>query len=194
MEIRNEIELTKLRKLKKLSFGVYRFDENNFLDQLPLENLSSVSLVENAKANFDLKPLQKCAQLIDLYISGHRKNIEVLGSLPALKSLRLNSIRKEQRLSFLCKIGALRSLTLLLGGRTDIEEVQHASLEELAILRVRGFENLGSLSRFPGLRRLQIDDQLQLHSILIDAPRLEDLVVYNCKNCHDPRPRTTICP
>ena len=182
MRIHNEEQLWQLSSLEQFSFGVYELDRSDFLDGFQLERLKHLCLSETRKRNIDLTPLGRCAQLGDLIVVGHTKGLEALGGLPKVRTLSLNQIPRAQSLSFVNTMPALRSLTILLGGRTDLDEVSHPDLEELSVVRVRGLETLGELGRFPSLRRLQVEDQLQLRSFSLAGLRLHELLVLNCKN------------
>jgi protein phosphatase 1 regulatory subunit 7 len=72
---------------------------------------------------------------------------------------------------------------LLLGGRENIEEVVNPSVEEIEIIRVRGFSHLHT-ENFVGLRHLKIHDQLQLRSLVFSSASrlLLSLYVANCKS------------
>ena len=98
--------------------------------------------------------------------------------------LSLGHISKKQKLGFVSKIRSLRRLVIILGGREDISEIQHDSLEELEILRVLGFNNIESVDSFPSLRSLAIEDQIRLESIRFSPSNrnLESLRIFNCKN------------
>jgi hypothetical protein len=159
--IRNEDRVGDLRALKKLTFGVYQFDRPDFLNALPLAQLKILRVLENAKRNIDLSPIAGCHALSELTISGQTRNITEIAGLDQVQRFNLGSIPKKQDLGFLSSMKGLRALELILGGRPSIDEVSHEKLEELSIIRVQGFERLGSLSRFPSLRRLQIEDQLR---------------------------------
>ncbi len=180
--IRNEDEITRLPQLEHLTLGVYELDEPEFLSTLPLERLTLLSISENRKRDFNLAPLGRCGDLKDLYIHGHTKQIATLANLPQVQALRLSGMPKRQELPFVSDMAGLKSLSLLLGGRQSINEVHHPSLEELSIVRVRSLETLGELARFPALRRLHVEDQIQLRSLSISGPRLNDIKVLNCKN------------
>ena len=180
--IRNEDALWRLPLLERLSFGVFEFDKPNFLDGAPLEQLTNLSLAENRKRNFDLASLGRCENLRNLFIQGHTNGINALAKASQLEEVRLSSMPKWQDLSFVNDIQKLKSLDVLLGGRQSIDEVHHPALEELRIIRVRGLESLGSLERFPMLRFLQIEDQLQIREISVSGSRLHELCVLNCKN------------
>lgn len=183
--IRNEDYLLHLASLERLSFGVHHFDKPAFLADFAFEHLTQLVLSETAKRNFDLAPLRANPRLTDLFIQGHAKNIDAMAALPQLASLRLSGMPKRLKLSFVNDISRLRSLTLLLGSRRSIDEISHPLLEELRVVRVRGLETLGSLDRFPALRLLDVEDQLQLRSISVAGTRLRELTVSNCKNLEE---------
>jgi len=180
--ISNENKLCELKKLTKLAFGVFKFDQPNFLDKLPLAGLKALWVNENAKRNFDLSYISRCASLSELSISGHNRNISAISSLRKLRQLTLSSISKKQDLGFVSDVENLRSLTLLLGGRSSIEEIRHDELEELSVIRVQGLQRLGPLKRFPSLLKLQVEDQLQLKEIGLENEKLEELIAVNCRN------------
>jgi hypothetical protein len=181
-EISNEDTIASLKFLKRLSFGVYKFDEPQFFEKLNVAQLTRLSLIENAKRNFDLSILAQAQNLKTLFINGHTKNIGALQNLHNLTDLTLSAIPKHQNLQFLCDIESLRSLSLILGGRSSMDEFRHPALENLSIIRVRGLETLGSLGRYPRLRDLHVEDQLQIHSIDFTGAPLQKVVLANCKN------------
>ena len=180
--VTNEAEISRAPNLRKLSFGVYEFDNPAFLTTLKLAQLTRLVLSDNKKKNFDLSPLAQCIELEELYVNGHTKNIHELSQLPNLRRLSLGSIAKRQTLEFLNGIPNLEKLTLILGGRENINELAHTRLRELEVLRVRGINDLGDLSRFPQLRRLLVEDQLQLQTITFSELDLEEVLINNCKN------------
>jgi protein phosphatase 1 regulatory subunit 7 len=104
--------------------------------------------------------------------------------LPALRMLSLGHIPKKQKHGFVSKIRSLRRLVVILGGRENISEIQHDSLEELEILRVLGFNNVDSINGFPSLRSLTIEDQIRLEKIRFTPSNrnLESLRIFNCKS------------
>lgn len=171
-----------LRRLRKLSFGVYRFDDDGLLESLPLEQLERLALGPTARAGFDLAVLRRCAHLAELFLDGRMRSIEALADLPALEKLSIGSLPKKRGLQFLGRLRSLRSLTLILGGRPDIDEFEHDDMEALSIVRVRGFGDLGSLRRFPRLKTLQIEDQLQLRSLDLAGASLQSVTLMNCKS------------
>lgn len=180
--ISNEQQIGRLPLLCRLSFGVYQFDSPRFLESINVGQLKELTLSETAKRNFDLAPLKGGRELETLFIQGHTNNIEVLSSLPKLTKLTLSGFPKHKSLQFLSDADSLRSLRLILGGRSSFDELHHSALEELSVVRVRGLETLGSLHRFPSLHSLQVEDQLQIQSVNLVGAALRRVLLLNCKN------------
>lgn len=184
LHIENYEEIGKLQNLKSLSFGAYYCEDKEFLSKLNLKSLSRIVVGENHNKNINLSYLSECRDLEELYIVGHTKHIDVVGTLPSLKKLSLGSIGKKQNLQFVNEIDTLESLMVILGGRESFEEVKNPNLKKLEIIRVRGLERLGDLSRFPKLSYLQIEDQIKIKEISFTTPllSLEEFKVITCKS------------
>lgn len=182
--IENHEKIGELRSLSELSFGVFYFEDKDFLSRLNLKILKKLVIGENKKKNINLSYISECESLEELYIVGHTKNIKSLSSLSKLKLLSLGSIGKKQDLNFVNEISSLESLILILGGRDSIEEVVNENLKEIKIIRVRGLERLGDLSRFTNISSLQIEDQIKINDIIFtkELARLSDLKVITCKS------------
>jgi Leucine-rich repeat (LRR) protein len=180
-EIRNEDRIRSLASLSNLGFGVFQFDRPDILQAFPLDQLKSLSLGPTAKNNIDLSPVSNCTSAREFLVCGHTRNISEVGKLRRLEALYLTSMPKKQTLGFVSELEALRTLVLTLGGRTSIDEVSLKTLENLTLLRVQGFDHLGALSRFPELRRLQIEDQPRLTGLNLAGPPLEEVIIANCK-------------
>jgi protein phosphatase 1 regulatory subunit 7 len=187
VEATNLSALNDLANLRHLSLGIYQLNEPDFLKSLQLRNLERLALCETAKSSFDLISLQACSKLKEFYLVGHTKNIDCLARLPALQMLSLGHISKKQSLEFVSKIQNLRRLVIILGGRADISEIQHSTLEELEILRVLGFCNLENLNAFPSLRSLAIEDQIRLEKISFTpaSQNIQSVRFFNCKTLRD---------
>lgn len=181
-EIFNPEKLFELPKLRKLSFGVYNYHAQDFLNKLDIGKLEQLTIGETKKRNFDLSPLREGNQIRSLSVVGHSKNINVIGEMDNLEALSLHSIGKKFSLDFVSNIAKLKTLKITLGGRENIDEINHPLLRELEIIRIRGFNDLGDLSRFPHLRRLNIEDQIKILSISLQTPHLNELKVLNCKS------------
>jgi len=180
-QISNSEKLFELPKLKKLSFGVYNYDTRDFLNKLDIDKLEQLSIGETKKRNFDLSPLREGNQIRSLSVAGHDKNIDVISDMESLETLNLHFIGKRTSLEFVSSIAKLRALKITLGGRQNIDEIKHPLLKELEIIRIRGFNDLGDLSRFPHLKRLHIADQIKVLSISLQNPYLNELKILNCK-------------
>jgi len=175
--------LSQLSHLGKLSFGVFRLDAPDILSRINLGQIKELRLGETAKNNIDLTPLAHCAQLSRLTLSSHTKGINSLGKLSGLTELTLRSIPNKQSLAFVGQISGLKKLSVMLGGRSDLNEISHPELTELEVVWVRGFEDTGDFGRFPSLEWLRIENQLRLTAIDFDggSPRLKKLGLFNCK-------------
>ncbi|KQS49605.1 hypothetical protein [Sphingomonas sp. Leaf198] len=180
-KILQEEEVGKLPHLKRLIFGVFEFDQPDFLQTIELHKLERLVLIENRKRNIDLHPLSKCESLRDLFINGHSKGIHAIAGLPRLRKLSLGAYAKTHPLDFVGAIPSLKELTLVLGGRLHIDDMSSTTLEMLQILRVRGLSTLGDLSRFSLLSALRVEDQLQLVEVDLNGANLERLWLANCK-------------
>lgn len=90
-------------------------------------------------------------------------------------------------MDFVSKIQSLKRLVIILGGRTDISEIQHSSLEDLEILRVLGFSDFDNLSAFPSLLSLAIEDQIRLESIRFTPSnkKIQSFRIFNYKTLHN---------
>jgi protein phosphatase 1 regulatory subunit 7 len=175
--------LAGLSHLKKLSLGIYHLDDADILKKINIGKLERLVVGENNKKNIDLSPLSLCELLKELYIVGHTKGIGSVRTLSSLRTLSLGSIPNKQQLDFVNDITSLRRLVIILGGRNNISELRHPQLEELEILRVRGFNDCDSLSTLPGLRHLAIEDQIKLERIAFTdlSSSIRYLRINNCK-------------
>jgi len=174
--------LGELENLKMLSIGIDEMDFPEILSLPRLRNLEELRLGPTNRHPIQLSPLAEYTKLRDLGIVGHSKGIDCLQAIPCLEELRLNGIKKNVKLGFVSKLRALKSLSFLLGGRSEISEIQHEGLKKLAVIRVMGFESL-SLSSFPSLEDLQIEDQIRVKNIEFpeSSQHLKKLWLLNCK-------------
>ena len=180
--IDNEDEIGRLPKLQSLSMGVFELDRVDFLQSLQLGELTRLTLSETRKRNIDLAPLSQFRSLAELFVHGHSKGIAGIAALPELRKLTLSAFAKSNGLDFVAAIPSLAQLTLILGGRLHLDDLASATVEMLQILRVRGLETLGELSRFPSLTALRVEDQLQITDLDLGGANLERLWLFNCKN------------
>ena len=181
-KIRNVKQISCLKKVCYLSFGVFEFDQPEILEMLPLDRLKQFSILENRKPNIDLALLTNCKQLDTLYVEGHTKNLEAISSLPGLSKVTLRAIPKSKKIEFLSACEKLVDLTLIFGGRQNLADFSHPNLESLSVIWVKGLEDLGPINRFPKLKNLVVEDQLRLHMIDVSATEITNLRICNCKN------------
>lgn len=174
--------LSNLIHLEELSAGIYELLDTKILRFENLHSLKKLSLGSTKTKQLNLSYLENYNHLQHLVISGHTKQINKVGKLKQLESIWMNSVSKIP-LNFLNEIEQLKSLSFLLGGRSDLAELSIESLEQLKIIRVRGFNRLDNLRNFPSLKHITIEDQIQLQSLNIPSSLqyLSSLKLINCK-------------
>jgi protein phosphatase 1 regulatory subunit 7 len=175
--------LQELECLRALNVGVFLGTPDEILSYPSLRGLERLVLGGGSSNSLVLDSLAGYRRLADLHITGYTKGIEQLAEIKCLKRLSLSGIGNRQSLSFVSNLSSLREFSLLLGGRKDIEEVVNPFIEEMEIIRVRGFSHLHA-ENFVGLQHLQIHDQLQLCSLVFSGAsrKLRSLYVANCKS------------
>ncbi|AKQ46310.1 hypothetical protein TH63_12850 [Rufibacter radiotolerans] len=178
----NLLVVTKLKNLKKLSLGVFELKEVDFFNADNLKNLNDLIITDTRTKALNLDYLKEYNNLTSLTICGHTKNIDAIGELSDLEYLGLNSISKVP-LDFINRLRKLKTLNFVLGGRENINEIEENNIENLEIIRVRGFKSFTNISNFNSLKKLLIEDQIQLPELIFDKPfnGLEDLRLINCK-------------
>jgi len=175
-------ELWNLPNLTRLSLGVFDLEQRDILAGANLKSLRRLSVGENKGRNIDLAPLSAMKGLRDLFIAGHANGIAAVAGLSRLEKLGLSMQARQVKLAFVNELGALRSLLLLLGGRDDIEEVEHPHLASLEVIRVRGLSKL-TPAAFPGLTELLVEDQIRLDWLEFSktSRNLKQIKLINCK-------------
>jgi hypothetical protein len=109
------------------------------------------------RTQFSLRFLTGLPQLRDLYLGGHRKDIDVLGGLVALTRLSLRGVTLPD-LTPLLPLQRLTGLAILLGGTADLRLLpRFPELEELGLLRITGLSDLAMLADLGALRSLTLD-------------------------------------
>ena len=179
---RNLETITALANLKELNLGVFELDAQEILSLSSIRGLESLVLGETRKSNIDLSYLRDCPALQRFHTTGHTKNISSITGLPRLTALSLSQIKKKHGLGFVSDMQNLTDLTIILGGRVSISEINAPQLARLEVIRVRGLEDPGDLGRFSKLVELQIEDQIRLEQVALGPnPRLRDIRILNCK-------------
>jgi hypothetical protein len=180
--IKNEDFIGTLRSIKRLWFGVYEIDRPDFVRHIVSAELRLLGLESNKLNNFDLGFLMAASGIQNLFIEGHCKNIDALRKLESIKNLVLRCIPGKQKLAFVNQMSGLRVLKIVLGGRSNFDEIHHDDLNALNITWVRGLSSLGNLGRLKNLSELNVCDQLQLNEISLVRTQLEILSIVNCKS------------
>lgn len=177
-------QVASLERLTSLSLGVFELAHGAILDAPNLRRLSTLTLGETRKRVFDLAALAEYSELTLLRVCGHTKNLEALAGVHSIKELWLNSIPKRAPVAFVSHMRGVKSLHVYLGGRESLAEIQSPAIETLEVVRVRGLRNVGHLSRFPALKRLLVEDQLQLEQLSfgVENAALQIVHLYNCKS------------
>jgi len=177
-----------LQHLEELGLGIFEGNYPNILEEPGIQRVERLVLIDNRRNNVDLAPLSRFSNLSELVLCGHARHIEVLGSLGDIRRLSLNQIKNSVRFPWIRSMAALRDLTILLGGRADIDEVSHGELERLRVDRVRGIEGV-NLNGFPALCRFHMEDQLRVTEIDLTPVEstLRSMTIWNCKNLEQVR-------
>jgi protein phosphatase 1 regulatory subunit 7 len=180
--VHNHEAIFLLKNLREFHVGIFLLDFPRFFEAENLRKLRTLFIGETKKKNFDLSLLSKYLQLDRLLIAGHTKNIEAVGSLKSLSWLSLNAVSSSAKLGFVNSLDGLRSLDLILGGRKNINEIEHPRLERLRVIRVLGFDAFDA-AKFPQLQELQIEDQIRLNALEFSSTNgeLRRILLLNCK-------------
>ena len=175
------------QNLLHFSLGGHGLSEPDILRRLSAPNLETLILTETRISNFALSPVTTFGKLRHLFLNGQTREIDHIGLLQHLESLSLSSIPKRQSLAFVSSLRSLKRLSLNLGGRPNIDEIEVSNLESLEILRVRGFSELRNLERFPALRSLKIRDEPHLTRVRFSPENraLSWIEIINCKRLAD---------
>lgn len=173
--------LEEMRFLEEFAFGAFEAKLPRLLEMKSLHALRSLTLVAARKDVIDLSPLREFANLEELFLNKHSKNIDVLMGNSRVRLLALSQIGRAVEVGFVRSMSGLRVLKIILGGRTGIEEMANGAVEEMEVMRVQGIERV-ELGGYPGLRSFTMEDQLRVEEIdLSPATELEKLHIINCK-------------
>jgi hypothetical protein len=160
-----------MQSLRRVGIGVFELEDFTFLARLR-PDLESIYLGATRSKKPGLRPLERFSELKQLNIEGHRKDVEVVGSLRKIEDLTLRSISVKD-FSFLRPLSHLWSLDIKLGGSNDLRAL--ADLENIKYLelwQVRGLAELGPISTLTGLQSLFLQSLPRVTSL----PNLERLI------------------
>jgi len=181
VQAHNTEALAKLDNLSSLSLEIYELENSEILGMDTLRSLKILNVISDKKT-LNLQYFKEFSCLEELHVGGKVKNLDAIGYLEDLNYLALHSISKLP-LHFINRLRKLKHLRILLGGREHIQEIEENEIEDLEIVRVRGFHDLTNITAFQALNRLVIEDQIQLQEISFDQEMkaLEELSIRNCK-------------
>lgn len=181
--VENFDTLRQLEHLARLNIGIYTFLETDFLSWPNLARLTSLCIAENQKNNIDLQYLSRYSELDTLFLNAHVKGIESLAALTNARHLSL-SIPSRASIKFLNHLPRLLHLRFILGGRQNLDDLENYRIEELEIVRVKGYAEFNNLSEFHNLKKLLIEDQIQIKHLDFGTQlhQLSELTILNCKN------------
>lgn len=183
MEVDNFDSLKELHYLSRLNIEIAELTDADFLSWSNLNTVTDFRLGGSRKNNVELKYLEDYTGITTLSLDGHIKNIQAIGKLEKITELTL-SISSRASIGCLNHLPKLKTLRFVLGGRTDLNELDLFTAETLEIVRVKGFTDLGNLSKFKNLKKLLIRDQIQIRRLDFggDLTNLTDVQLFNCKN------------
>jgi protein phosphatase 1 regulatory subunit 7 len=174
-------EIANLPRLERLALDVFELEHPALLAKPALQRLKALRIGDSRRP-MDLSAVSDMRHLVELNISGQALHIGAIGTLVGLRDLTLRSIPKSVDLTFVNGLRSLTDLSLLLGGREDIAELDLPGLLNLEVVRVRGLAKL-ELARFPNLTNFLVEDQIRLEALDFGQLRsLSTAWLINCKN------------
>jgi hypothetical protein len=141
--------------LRLLDLEVYDLESLNGLAYVR-DSLEAFHFGKTEKV-FPLRFLQDLPHLRNLFLGGHRKEIDVLSRLVDLMQLSLRGITLPD-LALILPLTRLRGLSIHLGGTSDLRLLPRFSeLEEVNLLRITGLSDLSMLAELTALKTLTLD-------------------------------------
>ena len=178
--------LCHLSELESLAVGIFGLKDFHFLESMP-KSLKTLRLEATRSKSPSLSVLDRFRSLQTLYIEGHHKDIDAIGSLSNLKDLTLRSVTTRD-LRYLKSLHALRSLDIKLGGIRDffgIEENQ--SIQYLELWQIRDLRDVDMLSSLLGLQNLFLQSlpHIKTFPSLSQLSRLRRISLENMRGLSD---------
>lgn len=174
--------LWELPDLRWLDLGVQKLSDPDLLASDNLRQLVSLEISQwGGSRPLDLAPIGDMAALEMLRLAKPVRNVEALTRLPELKTLWLHGVQVDPLLDYVAAIPGLRQLMVMSGTRTDLEGMQHPSVEKLHVQDVRGLVRL-DVTGFPNLADLSVHFQARLTDLACSGAnaRLARVVVLRC--------------
>ncbi len=202
-----DLELLELfPTLRRFTVEVFELESIEGLRYLR-SDLDHLGLGRTRSTGHSLAILDRFDALRSLWLEGHHKDFDTVGTLESLERLSLRSMTLSD-LSMLTGLDRLRSFELKLGGTTDLAALPEiGAIEYLEIWLVRGLSDLTpigeleslrylflqalkqvrrlpSLANLSSLRRAHIETMRGLEDLtpISDAPNLEQLLLVDMKH------------
>jgi hypothetical protein len=170
-----------LENLERLDIGIFNLDNFDFLANIDASRLTHLSLGATRSKKPNLKFLSRFSLLEQLYVEGHKKEIDVIGELKKLKDLTLRSITVPS-LNFLRNLSQLWSLDIKLGGISNLDDLAPLTgIKYLELWQIKGLSNISSISQMSGLQNIFLQSLSQVKS-LPNLSRLSSLKRLNLEN------------
>ena len=186
MDAKNVEAIAAMTGLESLDIGIFELKDFSVLN-LVTPTLTSLSLSATRSKKPSLAPLSRFSSLQQLYIEGHRKEIEVLSELSELADVTLRSVSTPD-VEYLSGLSKLWSLDIKLGGIRDFQGIEgKESIKYLELWQVRELSNIDFVSTLPGLQNLFLQSlpQIQLIPSLRNLSKLRRVVIENLKGLSD---------
>ena len=184
--VRHPEAIGRLPHLTALRFGPWRIDGASVLRAIGVERLVQFTLAGTPRPTIDLAPLGDARSLRSLRLLGHGKNTEAVGCVPLLAELAIQPSSKFS-LEFINQLVSLETLKFVLGSAESIRSIEALpALRDLSFREVRNLADLGSLERFPRLRRLLVSDQPRIAELHLGRRNtaFEHLYLYSVPSLH----------
>jgi len=193
--------LREFPRLRQFQVNVYNLMSFDGLRHLP-PTLTYLGLGQTKSKRHSMSILSRFKALTELFIEGHAKDFEAVGTLKQLRTVTLRSITLPG-LDVLTGLPELRSLDIKLGGTNNLARLPEltklqylelwmirgltnldpvASLGNLQYLFLQALKNVTALPSFRTLgrlRRVHLETMKGLRDLrpVADAPALEELLV-----------------
>ena len=185
-DVRNADSIGRLPRLSSLRFGPRRIDNARILTTIGVQRLVHFTLASTPTPAIDLAPFAEARSLRSLRLLGQGKNTDAIGRLAQLTELAIQPSSKLD-LGFITRLVSLETLKFVLGNTKSIRSIETLPLlQDLSVREVRYLEDLGSLERFPRLRRLLVSDQPRITEVHVGRANaaLEHLYLYSVPGLH----------
>jgi hypothetical protein len=182
----NVEQIARIPRLESLSLGVHSLESFGLLGEMA-PTLTHLVLGQTKSKKPDLAPLGRFRDLRSVYVEGHRRNLEVLGTLSALENVTLRSVTLDD-LAFLRPLHHMWSLDLKLGGIRDLSGIAGmGGIKYLEIWQVKGLAQVEVASALPGLQDLFLQSLPQVRALpsFAASEKLRRIVLRNMRGLRD---------